>query len=53
MKVKILHAEVEFLERPFIKSLRLSTGIIEENTEARVKEVPYTEPDMPLRFFPR
>lgn len=34
-QTKILNATVEFLERPFIKPLQLSTGLITEITEAR------------------
>src|SRR4051794_16648478 len=36
MFTRILDARVEFSDRPFIKPLRLSSGLITEITEARV-----------------
>jgi L-alanine-DL-glutamate epimerase-like enolase superfamily enzyme len=35
MRVRIVSADVEFLRRPFVKPLRLSSGVISEITEAR------------------
>jgi L-alanine-DL-glutamate epimerase-like enolase superfamily enzyme len=35
MQVEIVESSVEFLERPFVKPLRLSSGVITEITEAR------------------
>jgi L-alanine-DL-glutamate epimerase-like enolase superfamily enzyme len=35
MRVRIVSAEVEFFRRPFVKPLRLSSGVISEITEAR------------------
>src|SRR5436309_1174465 len=35
MKVEILESSVEFHERPFVKPLRLSSGLITQITEAR------------------
>ena len=36
MQTLICHSTVEFIERPFLRSLQLSSGVITEITEARV-----------------
>ena len=36
LHTEVLHAQVEFIDRPFIKPLQISSGTCEEITEARV-----------------